>query len=37
MLIRGDEQLKRDLMEQINTNRVGNRRNVTNGDLQNEY
>lgn len=37
MLIRGDEQLKRDLMEQINANRVGNRRNVTNGDLQNEY
>ena len=37
MLIRGDEQLKRDLMEQININRVGNKRNVTNGDLQNEY
>jgi hypothetical protein len=37
MLIRGDEQLKRDLIEQINANRVGNRRNVTNGDLQNEY
>lgn len=37
MLVRGDEQLKRDLMEQINANRVGNRRNVTNGDLQNEY
>lgn len=37
MLIRGDEQLKRDLIEQINANRVGNRRNITNGDLQNEY
>ena len=37
MLIRGDEQLKRDLVEQINANRVGNRRNITNGDLQNEY
>lgn len=37
MLIRGDEQLKRDLIEQINVNRVGNRRNITNGDLQNEY
>jgi hypothetical protein len=37
MLIRGDEQLKRDLIEQININRVGNKRNVTNGDLQNEY
>lgn len=37
MLIRGDEQLKRDLMEQININRVENNRNVTNGDLQTEY
>ena len=37
MLIRGDEQLRRELMDQININRVGNRRNITNGDLQNEY
>lgn len=37
MLIRGDENLKRELMDQININRVGNRRNITNGDLQNEY
>jgi len=37
MLIRGDENLKRELIEQINANRVGNRRNITNGDLQNEY
>ena len=37
MLIRGDEQLKRELMDQININRVTNNRNVTNGDLQTEY
>lgn len=37
MLIRGDEQLKRDLMEQININRVTNARRVTDGDLQSEY
>lgn len=37
MLIRGDEQLRRELMDQININRVTNNRNVTNGDLQTEY
>lgn len=31
------DDVRRGLMEQINVNRVGNRRNVTNGDLQNEY
>lgn len=31
------DDVQRGLMEQINVNRVGNRRNVTNGDLQNEY
>lgn len=29
--------VRQELMEQININRVGNKRNITNGDLQNEY
>lgn len=31
------DDVKRDLMQSININRVTNKRNVTNGDLQNEY
>ena len=31
------DDVKRDLMQSINVNRVTNKRNVTNGDLQNEY
>ena len=31
------DDVKRDLIQSINVNRVTNKRNVTNGDLQNEY